>query len=308
MKDPVRPEIGETLLTVCLMTFSASLGLWGWIIRRTIRRETIVPYEPRRPAPWQALDLVLIFVFHILVASAIVDLDRLLFPEVVAPADKPAEAAKPSTEHDVLVLLRGERSLAALALCLVAAVVVAPITEEVFFRLLLQGWLERAQRQWRRQIPFSRGILRGMMPVLGSSVAFALLHSRKAGLPPSAHALFHILLCSMLVKLATMVFALVLVRFRTGATAVDLGFRRSDLARDVGLGLGAALAVVPWVYVLQLSLSSVLPESISPDPFTLVPFAMVLGLLYYRTHRIAAPIVLHMALNATSLALAWSVL
>jgi membrane protease YdiL (CAAX protease family) len=78
--------------------------------------------------------------------------------------------------------------------------------------------------------------------------------------------------------------------------------------RDVGLGLGAALAVVPWVYVLQWGLTAALPESISPDPITLVPFAVVLGLLYYRTHRIVPSIVLHMALNATSLALAWSVL
>jgi membrane protease YdiL (CAAX protease family) len=308
MKDPAAPQIGDALVAVCLLAFSASLGLWSWIIRRAIRRETTVPYQPRRAVPWQTLDLVLIVVFHLLVAGAVFDLDRLLFPEAAAPAAKLAEAAKPSTEHDVLVLLRGERSLAALALCLAAAVVVAPITEELFFRLLFQGWLESVERQWRGRFWFSRGLLRGTMPVLGSSLAFALLHSRKAGLPLSPQALFHILLCSTIVKLATIVFAVVLVRLRTGATWVDLGFRRDYLARDVGLGLGAALAVVPWVYVLQLSLAGLLPESISPDPFTLIPFAMVLGLLYYRTHRIVPSIVLHMALNATSLALAWTVL
>jgi membrane protease YdiL (CAAX protease family) len=308
MNDPARPEISDTLVAVCLLAFSASLGLWSWIVRRAVRRESIVPYTPRRPVPWQALDLVLIFVFHVLVAGAVVELDRFFFPDAAMPAAKPAEAAKPSTEHDVLVLLRGERSLTALALCLAAAVVVAPITEEMFFRLLLQGWLEKAERQWRGQFWFSRGLLRGSFPVLGSSLAFALLHSRRAGMPLGPQVLFHILLCSTIVKLATMTFAFVLLRLRTGATCVDLGIRRSDLARDVGLGLGAALAVVPWVYVLQLSLAHVLPASISPDPFTLVPFAMVLGLLYYRTHRIVPSIVLHMALNATSLALAWTVL
>lgn len=308
MNGQAGPEIGGALAAVCLFAFSASLGLWAWIVRRVIRREPIVPCEPRRPVPWQALDLALVFVFHVLAASAVVNVDHLLFPEAALPGAKPAEAAKPSTEHDVLVLLRGERSLTVLVLCLVAAVVVAPITEEVFFRLLFQGWLERAERQWRGQFRFSRGLLRGTLPVVGSSLAFALLHSRKAELPLSPQVLFHLLLCSVIVKLATMVFALVLVRFRTGATSVDLGFRRSDLAGDVGLGLAAALAVVPWVYVLQLSLWSVLPKHISPDPFTLIPFAMVLGLLYYRTHRIVPSIVLHMALNATSLALAWTVL
>jgi membrane protease YdiL (CAAX protease family) len=270
MNEPAGPEIGGTLVAVCVVAFAASLGLWLWILRRAIRREPLVPYEPRRRAPWQALDLLLIVVFHILAASAVVDLDRLLFPEAAAPAAGPAAAGKPSTEHEVLVLLRGERSLAALALCIVAAVVVAPISEEVFFRLLLQGWLERAERRWRGEFWFSRGLLRGSVPVLGSSLAFALLHSRKAALPLSPQALFHILLCSTIVKVATTVFALVLVRVRAGATWVDLGFRRRDLARDVGLGLGAALAVVPWIYVLQLSLASVLPESVSPDPFTLV--------------------------------------
>jgi membrane protease YdiL (CAAX protease family) len=308
MKDPIQPEIGQSLAIVCLAAFSASLGLWGWIVRRLIRRETILPFEPRRVVPWQAVDLALIFVFHILVAGAVIDLDRLLFPQVAAHAIGPDEAAKPSTEHDVLVLLRGERSLAALALCFAAAVIVAPITEEVFFRLLLQGWMEKVERRLRGRFWFSRGLLRGTIPVLGSSLAFALLHSRKAGLPPSAEALFHILVCSAIVKLVTMVFAFLLVRFRTGATWVDLGFRRSGLARDVGLGLGAALAVVPWIYVLQWSLAHLLPESISPDPFTLVPFAMVLGLLYFRTHRIVPSIVLHVALNATSLALAWTIL
>jgi membrane protease YdiL (CAAX protease family) len=250
----------------------------------------------------------LIFVFHVLAVGTIVDLDRRLFPAGEPPPARQAADAKPSTEHGVLVLLREERSLTTLALCLAAAVLVAPITEEVFFRLLLQGWLEGMERRWRRELRFSRGVLRGALPVLFSSLAFALPHSREAGLPPGADTIFHAMVCGMLANLATMGFALALAQVRTGATPVDLGLRRSELLHDLGLGLAAALAVVPWVYVLQLFLAAVLPERVSPDPYTLVPFAMVLGLLYYRTHRIVPSIVLHMALNATSLALAWSVL
>ena len=37
MNDQAGPEIGETLVAVCLFAFPASLGLWAWIIRRAIR-------------------------------------------------------------------------------------------------------------------------------------------------------------------------------------------------------------------------------------------------------------------------------
>jgi len=48
-----------------------------------------------------------------------------------------------------------------------------------------------------------------------------------------------------------------------------------------------------------------LPPDVAPDPIPLFFFALALGILYLRTHRISAPITLHVALNGTSLALAW---
>ena len=41
----------------------------------------------------------------------------------------------------------------------------------------------------------------------------------------------------------------------------------------------------------------------APDPIPLFFLALVLGTLYHRTHRIAPSLVLHMAFNATSIAL-----
>ena len=308
MNGVVRPEVAETVLTIGLAALAASLALWAWIIRRAVRRQPIAPYQPRKPVPWLAIDLLLVFVFQILFAGMAVELDRRLFPEVAAPPAKAAAEAKPSTEHDLLLVLREERNLGTLLLCLAAAVIVAPIAEEVFFRLLLQGWLEKLERQGRRAARLPRGVFRGALPVLGSSVAFALLHFRAAESPPSAHAIFHRLACIMLAEFTTIAFALAWVRVRAGATAVDLGFRRGKLPGDIGLGLLAGVAVVPWLYILQFSLAYVLPKSISPDPFTLFPFAIMLGLLYYRTHRIVPSIVLHAVLNTVSLALAWYIL
>jgi membrane protease YdiL (CAAX protease family) len=47
-----------------------------------------------------------------------------------------------------------------------------------------------------------------------------------------------------------------------------------------------------------------LPKDVVADPIPIFFLALVLGTLYYRTHRIAASLVLHMAFNATGVAIA----
>lgn len=308
MKDLPRPEVLVPVVTAGLAAMAASLAFWSRIVRRAVRREPVLPYQPRRPVPWQGIDLVLVVLFFFIALGMVVDLDRSFFLGGAPAADGPARAAKPSTDHALLVLLQEDGRRTTLVWCVLIAVVVAPIAEEVFFRLLVQGWLERVERRWRRHIRFARGVSRGALPVLFSSLVFALPHSRGAGPPPGPELILHGMICQMFANVATVGFALALVRWRVGATRVDLGLPRDGMARDIGLGLAAALAVVPWVYLLQLSLGLILPEGVPADPYTLVPFAVALGFLYYRTHRIVPSIVLHMALNATSLALAWSML
>ena len=46
-------------------------------------------------------------------------------------------------DHPIVNFLDGRRDLVAAALVVVSAVVVAPLTEEFFFRRVLQGWLEK---------------------------------------------------------------------------------------------------------------------------------------------------------------------
>ena len=41
----------------------------------------------------------------------------------------------------------------------------------------------------------------------------------------------------------------------------------------------------------------------APDPLPLFFLALVFGMLYHRTHRLAPSLVLHMAFNATSIVL-----
>jgi len=106
---------------------------------------------------------------------------------------------------------------------------------------------------------------------------------------------------SMLAALAVVV----LFRWLDGATAEDFGCVPQTFWPDVRLGLRVFAVVAVPIFALQVTLNALLPANISPDPLTLFPFALVLGWLYWRTRRLAPIVVLHAALNGTSLLLAW---
>jgi membrane protease YdiL (CAAX protease family) len=305
MSDLTRPEIARPLMFIGLLLLAAGLRVWAWIARRYIRGQPIIAYEPRRPVPWGGLDVLLVVAFLSGIRVWIATVDAVLFPVPREPPPEVVEAA-PDASHPLVVLLRYDRSLASLAWCLAAGVLVAPIAEEVLFRLLLQGWLEALERRWRRRLPALRRVVRGLLPILAASLAFAALHFREAGPAVNPRWLLHAVVRGMATYVLTVGFAVALVQIRVGATAADLGFSRARFWSDVRLGLLAFLAVAAPVYLLQFVLSAALPGWLAPDPITLLLFAFVLGVLYHRTHRIVPSIALHMALNATSLAaLAW---
>lgn len=67
-------------------------------------------------------------------------LGLVVFPLLMAAA---ALNAIVTYDHPIVNFLDGRRDLVAAALVVVSAVVVAPLTEEFFFRRILQGWLEK---------------------------------------------------------------------------------------------------------------------------------------------------------------------
>ena len=86
------------------------------------------------------------------------------------------------------------------------------------------------------------------------------------------------------------------------------GLGAEHLASDVRLGLVAFAAVAVPIYAIQIGVTKLQEHagySAAADPVSLFFFALALGFLYYRTHRIVPAIVLHMSLNLTSLAMAW---
>ena len=224
----------------------------------------------------------------------------------------PGEAAAPNQSEDVStahiivkMVMAFHRSPWIFLVAAMAAVVVAPIVEEFFFRVLLQGWLEALQRKNRRwRWAFWRP-LPGALPIVLSSLLFAGMHFHVAHAPPPPLEIAAGLIADAACKLAAMAALVVLLRIERGATAADFGWTPKNAISDVGLGLAAYVAVIPVVYLLQYLVQQVLPEKVAPDPVPLFFFALMLGTIYYRTHRILPTIVTHAAFNATTLLVLW---
>lgn len=278
------------------------LSVWIVVGTRLWNRQSAVPLARRRQVPWSGLDLFLVFVFFVLASIVMF----AVIGQVLGPdAAEPAAGADVETSHAIVQLFRGGNPWMIL-LCVVSAVVLAPIVEEFLFRVLLQGWLERVDRRLRPMLPdLRRFVPWGLAPVVLSSALFAMVHFRVAEPPMNTRYLMFMMVGNGLVGISTVVFAILLMRLKCGATASDLGFVGKEFLQDVGLGLVAAAGVVFPVFILQAVLTTVLPKWVAADPLPLFCFAVVLGFLYCRTHRVVASMVLHMSLNAASLVALW---
>lgn len=273
------------------------------MLRRLRQGDPILPREPRRPVPWRAGHVLLVIALYAALAALMGSQAELfLGPEAVRePVIRDVE--KTDTVHTIARLLI-EGSPWVRLMCVFIAAVVAPIAEEFLFRVLLQGWLEALQRRLRPKMPVLRRWVPGAIgPVVLASFLFAMMHFRVAR--PIRHPDYEVYLMvgTGLISALTVVFAVVILWARAGATAEDLGWSPERLLSDIRLGLTAFAGLAGPIYVATVGLGLLLPRFIAPDPFVLFLFALALGTLYHRTHRIAPAIVLHMALNITSLAM-----
>ena len=288
---------------ILALVIAGGLAVWFRVARRLINGRTVVPWEPRQPVPWHGGHvLVMVLLFLGLQISVPALLRGSSAPQAEAAAH---DDAKTDTEHPVGRLLRDSQSPGVVFLCLAAAVLAAPLTEEFLFRLLMQGWLEKKDRLlrqassgWWRRVP-------GAIPVVVVALLFAGIHFRTAAPQIDVAIGARVLLGVALANLLTLIVGVAWLRLDIGATAADLGLVPGKLAADVRTGLLGYLAIATIVFPLNAALSRILPPNIAPDPFSLFPLALMLGFLYYRTHRLAPSIVVHMALNLTSLLGAW---
>ena len=318
------------LNVITLLTSFAFLGatvgglaVWGLIFRRVLSQRPVVRFSPRRQVPWNGLDVFAVLFASVVFASLLAFAISKIYGESNLPG-KPAEAAEQPIEvaagkdkpapapdnepidvrrsHPIMILLNADSSAAIVLLCILSVVVMAPVAEEFFFRLLLQGYLEKINFRHRRLLRHSARLV-GLWPLLLTSVLFASLHARgpRQEIPP-VDDLIYMIATDTFSKVVLVLGAIVYLRKFRGATWKDLGIRFDTLGTDVRLALGAFLAVFVPIIAFQFGLSEWFPDYV-PDPVPLFPLALALGYLYLRTHRILPSLLLHLFFNASSMAL-----
>ncbi|MBQ2038421.1 MAG: CPBP family intramembrane metalloprotease [Thermoguttaceae bacterium] len=262
-------------------------------------------------------------------------------PEEGTPEPQTAETPSPkderdlSTQHPVarmLVRAKGTPYFIPIILVFIAAVVVvAPATEELVFRVVLQGAFERAARirfgepnpdpdpadaesPGASNRPNARVALAAIIP---PALLFALLHAaapEDPSAPQSAAALLYATLCGSVANLLTILICVSFLVIVSRATAGDLGCAArgeregesgvqtpvlARLIREFSQGLVLYAFVAPVVYLVKITLQNLYP-SVIVDPAPILIFALAEGAVYYKTRSYPTVLGMHMGLNATS--------
>ena len=323
MPEEISTSSAVGIATLVALLLSAAIVVWMAIFSRWAHGRVLAQYERRRPAPWGAFDIAVVFGAYFLLTALVPSLALgLLPPEQRQPLDRqrpPVHSAPPivlqrpmepgSIEktddvaenkgqvlHPIVHLIRS-RSPFAMILATTLALLIAPLSEEMIFRVVMQGGMEAMLRRQRLSVRW----LRHGLPILVPALVFGLLHwnSDSREYPRE----FYIALLSGVAVGATasLVFAIVWLKVVRRATWADLGISTVRWKSDLVLGLASFAALAVPIYSLQLGLTVLLPKGIAPDPLGIFIFALAWGYLYRQTHRIGPSLISHMALNAISL-------
>lgn len=304
MTLPLAASLSEELAPGAILAafLVLSAGLWTWICARGRRGRPAIPLARRRPVPWQAQDVLFVFLMGaILSFGAAAAVQAWMGPDAI----RQAAGKEPELAHPAEQLLRSGNP-GMIVIAAVMAVVVAPLVEEFFYRVLLQGWLEAIWSRERRRRSLFRAAPVSWVPIVLPAAIFALRHVRFRSTPLPSRYLAGQFVGQMAANVLSLGLAIGLLRLAAGGTAADLGWKPGKLRSDAQWGLLALLAIVGPVLAIQNALAPLAKSmeiEFALDPIPLFPLALVMGWLYHRTHRIAPSLVLHMAFNATSVAL-----
>ena len=303
MDQPPEAAVPLSIVLGGLVFLLCGLTVVTVAARRISQGQPVLPYVRRRPVPWQAFHVGAIAAAYVVLLALAQRLTIALFALPV-PVLHDAAPEQPVLPDPLIFLLEKSHTLPTLLLCFLAAVIVAPIVEEFLFRLVLQGWLEAVEARRRRQIPFLREVTPGAVPVLLVALLFAGIHYRPPAPQIEPRTIACLLMGNIVASLAVLAFGIGLLRWDAAARADDLGVVPGKLLGDLRLGVLLFAAVAGLIYLLKIAFSVQYGDN-AATPLALFPFALVLGVVYCRTHRLVPCIVLHMSLNFTSLAMAW---
>ncbi len=296
---------------------------WGWILYRNLAiHEPIFPrLEPARTAKWGAPAVCFIFCMFLLLPSCF---DMILGRVQEAPGgagrvisvirdggtgenppapgeektdNKTLEELKESAAHPLVLYLHENPSAMKYLFAFLVAALCVPFTEEFVFRVIVQGWLEAGERQ-----AWGMSRRHGVGALLLTAAFFTLIHFRPAGdIHLSAERLGELFTCQLGAYFLLLAVSFVVLRVFCRATWRDIGMDFRHWRKDILLGC-LAYAVVALPTGLMMLLATAVDFNnrfgVVADPIALVPLALVLGLLYWRTHRILPCFTAHALFNA----------
>lgn len=347
-------EITDPWLICAILALAAiSVATWVWLIARRNRLGTFLPYEQRRPVPWNAFATFLAILFVAMSLSTVVEpltaatdntaqeslephelsasialqafsVGAFFLVVVAAFHATPSDLGLPrdahqamrdigigvvawlasivpvhvlnilvstlfysgaEDEHPLIEMMLENPQPLIMFLGAAMAVVVAPLSEEITFRLLLQGWLEKWEdRRWFE---------RDSVPSPFIDVADVPL-GQADGTAPDAP-------IAPLEQPA--------IAETPPPTSIDTSATSTDRLQTLCPAPTRGLFGLPhgWAPIL---VSSVLFASahVGYGATAILPLAIILGYVYQRTHRILPCIVTHALFNLTSTLFLWRII
>ena len=337
------PNVASPFLFIplTLLSFYLFASVASWKFTRQIFQKDFSASE-RGKAPWDLLiAFAFLIVFAIISPSVCARItpfvqdkipvlnittnesqnERDLATNVDSPTvDETNKKRDLSTQHPVArMLIRsvGTRSFPiVLAVFVFTVVVVAPITEELIVRVVIQSACEKAFFDKRpleqdNDVRSSKSFLRIAAVVLPSAILFALMHFSRPedpAAPIPVDELFSTTIATAASNVLTTILVLTFLVKICGAKRGDLGFNRSsdgnsiaaiDFLKDFFRGTFLFVYFAPCVYALHIAAQTIL-TNVVVDPLPIFLFALFSGVVYYRTHSYPAVVGIHVGLNFTS--------
>jgi membrane protease YdiL (CAAX protease family) len=175
-------------------------------------------------------------------------------------------------EHLLIVSLREHMTTSLFVVGFFVAVVVAPLFEEFFFRVLLQGWLERF------------GVNRNQSPTGGGESLYNPLQGTPAALIVTAE-----LVNQDAVNPYT----------APHSIAATAEAAQADPVKEIDVHPPR------WPIFISALIFALMHAGNGPDPIPLFFLAIGLGYLYRQTHRITPSMTVHFLLNGASMTILW---
>ncbi|HUY34814.1 MAG TPA: CPBP family intramembrane glutamic endopeptidase [Pirellulales bacterium] len=282
---------------------AANLWLWFLLVGRWRQGRALVPLEPRRPVPWTGLDVAAVALGYFLVSNIVVALMPAAGQPMVASGE--ADAATDTTRTPARLMG-------------IAAVNLATLAAAIF-------WIRRRRRAEWADLGFDRSRLSAdvRLGLAAFAVVSVPIYAMQAGLTqlttPSEHPIVKAWQATSEpgwgLRLSSL-FSAVLVAplaeeflFRVVLQGWLESLENDSWMQANGPSIaGAAIRSTPtrrrWSPVVLSSAIFALihlPHGVVPLFF----FALALGYLYQQTHRLWPSMVVHLCLNACTMAMLW---